>query len=186
MVLVFKKPYTWSLGVVIGMGFRRSTDFWVILTLIILSIIASWANYAGLLGLHVRVGSFFIHHWFSLTGSFYIAIFTLFYYIMKRRNPKATSTLLKLHMYGNVVSFGLISIHFAQQISRPAQFYPSLQTGLALYPIVALLVASGFLMRFRVSSLPQRSLRFLHVSLTTAYYFTIWVHILHGLGWINA
>lgn len=64
---------------------------------------------------------------------------------MKKRNPETTGKLLKLHTYGNVVSFGLISIHFAQQISRPAQFFPSLQTGLALYPIAVLLVASGFL-----------------------------------------
>ena len=168
------------------MGFRRSANFWVILSLIILSIIIAWANYAGLLQLHDRVGPFFIHHWFSLTGSFYIALFTPIYYVMKRRNPRKTGTLLKLHTYGNVVSFGLISIHFAQQISRPAQFFPSLQTGLALYPIVTLLVASGFLMRFRVISLPHNSLRFLHVSLTTAFYFTIWVHILHGLDLINA
>lgn len=168
------------------MGSRRNVDFWIILLLIILSTMTAVANYAGLLELHVRVGPFFIHHWFSLSGSFYIAIFTPLYYLLKRRTPKATSTLLKLHTYGNVISFGLISIHFAQQISRPAQFYPSLQTGLALYPIVVLLVASGFLMRFRLLSIPSRSLRFLHVSLTTAFYFTIWVHILHGLGLINA
>lgn len=168
------------------MGARRNAEFWLIISLIILSIITAWANYSGYLELHVRVGPFFIHHWFSLTGSLYIALFTPIYYITKRRNPKLTRTLLRFHAFGNVISFGLISIHFSQQISRPAAFYPALQTGLALYPIVTLLVTTGFFMRFRVSSIPYKTLRSLHIGLTTAFYFTIWVHILHGLGWINA
>jgi hypothetical protein len=168
------------------MGVRRNADFWLIISLLILSIIIAWANYSSYLELHVRVGPFFIHHWFSLAGSFYIALLTPIYYITKRRNPKSTRKLLRLHTYGNVISFGLISIHFSQQISRPAAFYPALQTGLALYPIVTLLLVSGFLMRFRVASIPYKTLRSIHVGLTTAFYFTIWVHLFHGLGWINA
>jgi hypothetical protein len=167
------------------MGFRRKTDFWLIILLLILSIITSWANYSGYLQLHSRVGPFLIHHWFSIIGSLYIALFTPIYYILKRRDPKLTKTLLRLHTYGNVISFGLISIHFSQQISRPPAFYPALQTGLALYPIVVLLVVTGFLMRFRVLNISSNTLRTFHVGLTTAFYFTIWVHVLHGLGWIN-
>jgi hypothetical protein len=168
------------------MEFRRNADFWLVISILIISMFAAWANYSGYLELHVRVGPFFIHHWFSLAGSLYISLFTPIYYITKRRDPKLTRTLLRLHTYGNVFSFGLISIHFSQQISRPAAFYPALQTGLALYPIVGFLVVTGFLMRFRVASISYKTLRSFHVGLTTAFYFTIWVHLLHGLGWINA
>jgi hypothetical protein len=161
-------------------------DRFLLTILLILSVVLAWMNYSGFFELHIRVGPFFIHHWFSLAGSIYIAFFTPLYYYLKRKRPGLTRTLLRLHTYGNVVSFGLISIHFSQHISRPAAFYPDLQTGLALYLTVVVLVLTGYLMRYRLFSIPYSMVRFLHVSSTTAFYFVIWIHILHGFGIINA
>jgi len=164
----------------------RNLEFMLITALLFISIILAAANYLDYLEFHIRVGPFFIHHWFSLIGSFYIGIYTPIYYYFKRKNPSLVRRLLMFHILGNVTSFGLISIHFTQQISRPAAFYPDLQTGIVLFPTVALLTLTGYSMKYRFFPKHWKTLRSIHVGLTTAFYVTIWVHILHGLGWINA
>lgn len=75
-----------------------------------------------------------------------------------------------------------ISMHFFQQISRPPQFYPDLGTGVALFVVILILVTSGFLHRFQLlrSAVPHQN-RFLHVSVTTAFYIVIIIHVLQGI-----
>jgi hypothetical protein len=73
-------------------------------------------------------------------------------------------------------------MHFFQQISRPAQFYPDLGTGVALFAVILMLVASGFLHKFQfVKSIVPHQNRFLHISITIAFYIVIGVHILQGI-----
>jgi hypothetical protein len=52
-----------------------------------------------------------------------------------------------------------------------------------LYAVSVLLVASGFIHRFQLlgSVIPHQN-RFLHVSVTSAFYIIIVVHILQGIG----
>ena len=77
-----------------------------------------------------------------------------------------------------------ISIHFAGQIGRPQQFYPELGEGIALFIIMVLLVATGFIHRFQI--IPKKAgkyykphfNRYYHVSITTAFYIVIIVHVL--------
>jgi hypothetical protein len=91
-------------------------------------------------------------------------------------------TFIKIHMLGNLFAFMLISIHFAQQVGRPPQFYPDLGTGLALYVVMLVLVGSGFLHRFRIiRSVRPHLNRFLHTSITMSFYLIIIVHTLQGL-----
>lgn len=78
----------------------------------------------------------------------------------------------------------LISIHFTQQISRPPQSYPDLGTGIALYASMILLVASGFLLRFRGLKGLSRPMRYLHTGITLSFYLIILIHVLHGLEMI--
>ena len=93
-----------------------------------------------------------------------------------------TKSLLRIHVFGNLFSFMLITIHFAQQISRPAAFFPDLSTGLVLYIVMPILVASGFFHRFQVfKNIKPHSNRFLHVALTLTFYLTILIHILQGI-----
>jgi hypothetical protein len=91
--------------------------------------------------------------------------------------------LLRIHVYGNLLAFLLISIHFASQIARPAEFFPDLGTGLALYVVMLLLTTTGFLQRFRIMpGLKLQSNRFFHVSVAVSFYILIGIHILHGVG----
>ncbi|MCW4002234.1 MAG: hypothetical protein NWE97_03505 [Candidatus Bathyarchaeota archaeon] len=143
-----------------------------------------FAVYFDLVQLHVYVGPYYIHHWLSWTGTTFIALFTPVYYWLKRTSPQRLQALLGVHVFGNLVSFLFVSIHFTQQISRPAQFYPDLGTGVVLYASMLLLVFTGFLTRFQTAKSAGRALRFIHQSVTVTFYLIILVHILHGLGFI--
>ena len=103
---------------------------------------------------------------------------------MKRRSPKHFGTLLTIHVFGNLVAFLLVSIHFTQQMGRPAQFAPTLGTGLTLYIIVAIMVITGFVQRFQLAGSFLRTWRFVHVGLSLSFYIVVIVHILHNLGFI--
>lgn len=86
-------------------------------------------------------------------------------------------------MFMNLISFLLISLHFAGQIGRPASFYPELGTGLALYIAMILQVLTGLFYRFGEKRfLKPMTNRFLHIGLALVFYIVIIVHVLHGLG----
>ncbi len=138
------------------------------------------AVYFDWIQLHVSIGPYYIHHWLSWTGTVFVAVFTPIYYWMKRNKPASLRNLLKIHVFGNLLSFLFVSIHFTQQISRPAQFYPHLGTGIVLYPTMLLLVATGFVTRF-LSYKNKSNLLFLHRTVTFTFYLVIIVHILHGI-----
>jgi hypothetical protein len=162
-------------------GFSNLT-LYIALLLVIITPILMFMVYTRFLNLHIYVGPFYIHHWLSLTGTLFIALFTPYYVYAKRQNPLKLKTLLKIHVFGNLIAVMFVSIHFTQQISRPAQFYPDLGTGIVLYASLILLVLTGFLLRFRIAKTYGKTTRFLHASVTVAFYLIIVVHILHGLG----
>lgn len=85
-------------------------------------------------------------------------------------------------MYGNLIAIALITVHFSQQLSRPAEFYPDLGTGIALYVTLVVLVVTGILMRFGIGRARYRWWRYLHGGVTTTLYIVIVFHALHGLG----
>lgn len=91
--------------------------------------------------------------------------------------------LIPIHIFGNLFSFMFISMHFFQQITRPPQFYPDLGTGVALYLVMLILVSTGFLHRFQLlrSIVPHQN-RFIHISITSAFYIVIFTHVLQGIG----
>jgi hypothetical protein len=163
---------------------RKSGQFYVAIALVLAIIILSIGNYLRWWDLHFYVGPLYFHHWLSFIGAGYIAIFTPIYSIIKRRSPGRLGTLLNIHVFGNLIAFLLISIHFTQQMGRPAQFAPTLGTGLALYIIVAIMVITGFVQRFRLAGRFLRSWRFVHVGLSLSFYIVVVIHILHNLGLI--
>ena len=130
------------------------------------------------------VGPFRFSHWMVWIGTLFVAIYTPMFYFLKRRYPKKLKFLLNLHVFGFLISFLFISIHFAGQIGRPQQFYPELGEGIALFIIMLLLVATGFIHRFQI--IPKKAgkyykphfNRYYHVSITLAFYIVIIVHIL--------
>jgi len=162
----------------------RKWSFYIGIVLVLAIIVLSIGNYIRWWDLHFYVGPLNFHHWLVFIGAGYIAVFTPIYAIIKRRSPKHLGRLLNIHVFGNLVAFLLISIHFTQQMGRPAQFAPTLGTGLTLYIIVAIMVVTGLIQQFQLLRRFLRSWRFIHVSLSLSFYIVVVIHILHNLGLI--
>ncbi|MGD8565936.1 MAG: hypothetical protein PVF96_06275 [Candidatus Bathyarchaeota archaeon] len=164
------------------MKYSKDIQFWIAVVIILATIILSVATYLRWFNLNFFVGPYRFTHWLSWIGTLFIAVMTPLYYILKRRGFTKLKALLKVHIFGNLISFFLISIHYAQQVGRPPRFYPDLSTGLVLYVVMPLLVASGFLHRFKILKTIKPHLnRFFHVSITFTFYLVILVHILQGV-----
>jgi hypothetical protein len=161
----------------------KDPSFLLAMVILLASLYFSLATTFRWLDIRFRIGPYFVTHWLSWIGTLFIAVYTPLYYIVKRSRPEILNYLIPIHMFGNLVSFMFISMHFFQQITRPPQFYPDLGTGVALYLVMVILVSSGFLHRFQLlrSSVPHQN-RFLHVSITSAFYIVIGIHILQGIG----
>jgi hypothetical protein len=163
------------------MKYLRELDFWLSSIIILFTILLSVATYQRWFNLNFFVGPLRFTHWLAIIGTLFIAFFTPTYYSLKRKYPKKVKNLLKIHIFGNLFSFLVISIHYAQQVGRPPRFYPDIGTGLVLYIVMPLLVATGFLHRFKIlKSVKPHLNRFFHVSVTITFYLVILVHILQG------
>jgi hypothetical protein len=169
----------------------KDHNFWMATGLIVITTYLSIATFLRWFNLRFQVGPFYFTHWLGWIGALFIAFYTPIYYVLKRRNPRLVKTLIKVHVFGNLLAVMLISIHYAQQMGRPAQFYPELGTGLALYIVMFILVATGFLHRFGILDklgryrifLPHQN-RFLHIAITLTFYVVIIVHALRNMGFL--
>ncbi len=160
----------------------RRGYFWLSLFLLILTdiffvgVILDWFDFGFV------IGPYRINHWLGWIGFVFILIHIPLFVTLKRKYVNKIRLFLGIHVLGNLTAYLLISIHFASQISRPAQFYPDLGTGLALYIFMITLVATGFLQRFNLLSKYRKTWRFLHTSSVTALLVLILFHILHGIN----
>jgi hypothetical protein len=165
------------------MGRPREKAFWAIATIMIVTAILMTAVNLHWIRFGFLVGPFRLNHWFSWTGTIYIAFAVPTIAFLKKRFPEKYQTLYRVHIFGNSLAFLLISLHFASQISRPPESYPPLGTGLVLYSAMVLLVGTGILQRFHLlPKVKPQTLRFLHIGSALIFYLTIIIHVLHGLG----
>ena len=162
----------------------RNLEFWSALTLLLVTVLLMIGTYSRSLPLGFVLGPYRFTHWLSWIGSFAIALFTPIFHYLRRRYTNRFLTLVRIHVFSNLFSFMLISTHFAQQLSRSV--HPEDRTGLTMYILVSLLVVSGFLHRFQILGkgrlYPPHRNRFLHVSITTAFYIILIIHVLHNVG----
>jgi hypothetical protein len=162
---------------------NRQWERWVAAIIIILTVLVMIAYYNRWFSFAAQVGPFRIIHYIAFAGTLYVAFGVIFFAVFRRRNLQKYNTLLRFHGLGNLLAFLLISMHFAGQVGRPANFYPTFGTGLALYIAMVSLVGTGMFLRFRLShALSPATNRFVHTGLAFAFYIIIIVHILHGLN----
>jgi hypothetical protein len=163
----------------------RNLEFWASLSIIVVVVFFLIADKIGWVHFGYFVGPFRLNHWFVWIGTLYVAFAVPIIALLKWRFPTRFMKLFRVHVFGNLLAFLLVSIHFAGQIDRPLAFYPELGTGLSLYIIMILLVASGFSLRFRlIPQLKSQTQRIVHVGLTSSFYIIIVIHILHGLNFL--
>jgi hypothetical protein len=114
-----------------------------------------------------------ITHLAGYIGAFWIAIFTPIYFVLKRRNPRHFKSMLKIHVLSNLLAFSLITTHLTHREFN-TEF---LGTGFVLYVALLSLIVTGILQRFNVMKSFRNQARFVHVSMTTAFYLIVIVHI---------
>jgi len=162
----------------------RSAEFYLALIVLLMTALLMVGTYFRWLPFNFALGQFRFTHWLSWIGTILIAVLTPMFYILRRHYPGRNIPLTRMHVFSNLFSFMLISLHFAQQMSRTV--HPEDNTGLTSYIMVTILVLSGFLHRFRILEegrlYPPHRNRYLHISITTAFYIVIVIHTLHNLG----
>ncbi len=163
----------------------KNKEFWAALSIVIAALCLMimvnlrWIHFAD------PIGPFRVMHWFVWIGTIYIAFIVPTIAILKKRLPNKYMALFRIHVFGNLLAFVLISLHFASQISRSPTAYPQFGTGLALYIIMILLVATGFTHRFQlIPQIKSQTRKFMHVGLSFSFYIIIGIHILHCLNLI--
>jgi hypothetical protein len=164
------------------MNFKDS-EFLLAFLIVIVAALLMLSTY-----MHWIITSFFVgplrfSHWLAIIGTSYIAIDTPAFVVLKRFYPEKFKGLLRYHIFGNLLFFTLISIHFAAQVSRPAAFYPTLATGLAIYIAMTIEVISGFAERFPlIKQIDHKTNQFIHASLVMVFFLVIVIHVLDVLG----
>lgn len=163
-------------------GSRRGAQRYIALLLVLAIIVLSIGTYLRWWNLWFIVGPIIFPHWLGYIGALYLAVFTPIYAVLKRRYPARMRTLLSVHVFGNLLAFLLISVHYAHHLGRPPEAAPTLGTGLTLYIIVIIMVATGLMQWYRLGSRLLRTWRFVHIGLSLSFYILVSMHILITLG----
>jgi hypothetical protein len=156
------------------------TQYRIAIGLLLLTLLASVGTYLRWWGLFIPVGPFVVSHWVSIIGGGYLLVFIPVYVILKRRMPQYRGTLLKVHVFGNLLAFALIATHFSQHLGRVP--LPALGTGLAAAILVVLIIATGFVQRFGLLAKLRPSWRAIHVGLSLLMFAIVIVHALRNFG----
>ena len=163
----------------------KDLEFWIAISILIATILLMTLDHLRFIRLGSFIGPFRVNHWLVLIGSLYIALIVPIIAFLKNRYLGKFIVFFRIHIFGNLLAFLLISLHFVSHISRPEEMYEDLGTGFVLYIIMLLLVATGFTHRFRlIPKIKSQTRKFVHVGLSFSFYTIIGIHILHGLGFL--
>jgi hypothetical protein len=128
--------------------------------------------------LRFNIGVYSFTHWLSWIGMGILAILVPFFSLLKRRSWVTYKTAIMLHTFGNMTAFGMISIHFAQQMGRYAPFGMHLGTGFVIYIIISAIVLTGLLKSYRLLARHQSKWSFVHTGLALSLLFVVPAHVL--------
>lgn len=160
-----------------------SLSLWIALALVVLAIVLGFLAFKARLDfVYLNLSSIEVHHLLSWTGAGFIAIYTPLFYYLKRRMPGGYKSLIQIHVFGNLVAFVMITIHFAHHLREFAEIIPYPATGAPLYTSIVLLVITGVAMRYKLANKFYKPFRLLHIGLMMALYLIVVFHILVGQG----
>ena len=135
-------------------------------------------TYMRLWDIYFSIGPFSSDHWLSIIGGTYLLIFIVIFAYMKRYTAVNRGTLLKVHVFGNLLAVMFVSVHFAEQMGHAHD----LGTGLATYLLLVVIVATGFMMRFGLLTQQRESWRLFHVGLSLSLFIVVVIHALKNFG----
>jgi hypothetical protein len=160
----------------------KHSEFWLSLLILLVTILFSAVAYFRWYRLGFFVGSLFFVHWLGLAATVFIAGLVPVYYVLKRRRPQKLKTLLRLHIFGNLISFLLVSIHFAQNTGRLSGFILRLEDGFVLFLVLSIIVATGMFERFGARFKIVKYTKPVHRCAVAVFYLVMAVHVLQSLS----
>jgi hypothetical protein len=183
-----------------NLKFLKNLSFLSASAIILVTVFLVVATYLKWIKMNFMMGPYYFGHWLGWIGTFFFVFATPTFYILKRRYPKRLNSMVGVHIFGNLFAFMFVSLHFAQQISRPPEFFPELGTGIIQYVAVLLLVSTGFIHKFHTLETrnvpasskqlhkyhqkvyPPHRNRFVHISITLTFYLVIIFHVVDHIG----
>jgi len=160
----------------------RKLEFLTSLLMLLFTLVVSVWAYDNWVSLSFFVGDLFFVHWLGLAATVFIAVMVPVYAVLKRKSPKHIKKLLRIHVFGNLFSFLLISIHFAQHTGRLVWVPSRLEDGLALFLILSIIVATGMIEKFGAKLKLVRYLKFVHSYAVVIFYLVLSFHMLQALN----
>ncbi len=161
---------------------KRSSEFWLSMIVLFLTVIISVVAFVSWYELLFFVGSLFFVHWIGLAATIFVAVFVPVYYVLKRNKPRKIKTLLRIHVFGNLLGFLLVSVHFSQNVGRLAGLYPRLSDGFVLFLVMTVIVATGVIERFAGKPKLVRYTKPVHRYSVAVFYLIVIVHTLQGFN----
>lgn len=152
-------------------------EFWAAIALAVTALAFLYLFHPGSLIITINP----VYHWFSWIGASYIAIAAPLFHILKHRYSTKYQMIVRVHIFGNLAAFLLISLHSTYQTGNPPILGTFTHLGLTLYIALLLFVITGFILRYQLMRKYVKSVKFIHTGLITAYYLIIIIHVLHGL-----
>jgi hypothetical protein len=107
----------------------KDSEFLLALSIVLVTALIMVSAFLDLINVSFFVGPLRFSHWLAIIGTSYIAIGTPIFVVLKRHYPEKYKGLLRYHIFGNLLFFSLVSIHFAGQLGRSVLFFPSLGDG---------------------------------------------------------
>ncbi len=156
----------------------KSLEFFVSLFILFFTVLFAGWVYVNWFGLSFFVGDLFFVHWVGLAATVFVAVLVPVYYVLKRKRRKKIRLLLRVHVFGNLLSFLLISVHFAQNMGRLSGFSSKLGDGFVLFLVMIIIVATGVLVRFGAKMKFLRYVKFVHSYGVLVFYFVVAFHVL--------
>ncbi|PVV82722.1 hypothetical protein [Dehalogenimonas alkenigignens] len=123
------------------------------------------------------VGPYLLTHWMGWVGVGVLAVSVPAYSILKRFVKLRSKAMLPTHIFGNILAFGLITIHFAQRLR-----FPDFDTGFLMYLMLSGLILTGMIKRFWYLPRINGILNYLHPGLALSLALTVPFHIARNLG----
>jgi hypothetical protein len=149
-------------------------DLWGAGVIILFTILLSSLVIIDRSSFSFSVGSDLFTHWAAWIGGLWIALFTPIYYFLKHRRSLRIKAWVRMHMFGNLFAFILISVHFWYWVT----FVSFMGTGFALFVATLTLVVTGLFYRFNIMQSSKKYIKFIHISMTTAFYLILTIHVL--------
>ena len=158
----------------------KKSELWASVIILLAATVLSVVAFVDWYSFSFFVGELFFVHWLGIAATVFIAVMIPVYYVLKRKRPRTLKTILKVHVFGNLLSFMLVAIHFAQNTGRLSGEFTRLNFGFVLFLVLAVIVVTGMLERFG-HKLARRT-RPIHRYLVALFYIVAVVHALQGFN----